>query len=66
MSMKDPWESVPVLNTLKSLLLQETSSLMVSAMSCCKVTQYLTVTEPGFYEDGKFGIRIESKLLTSL
>lgn len=25
-----------------------------------RISRLLTVTEPGFYEDGKFGIRIES------
>lgn len=27
----------------------------------CRLSKMLTVTEPGFYEDGKFGVRIESR-----
>lgn len=33
---------------------------MVSLRSCLHTDHLLTVIEPGFYEDGKFGVRIES------
>lgn len=61
--MRDLWVSDLVFNIPRFLLPPVTSFLMVRRLDMLELFQLLIVLEPGFYEDGKFGIRIESKSL---
>lgn len=65
MFTKDLWVSALVFNIPRCLLHPVMSFLMVRRLDKFKLLQLLTILEPGFYEDGKFGIRIESKSLRS-
>ena len=66
MSMKDLSESVQGHSTPRYRSAKETFFQMVGCIYCCRLNPHLTFClEPGYYEDGKFGIRIESKLFTS-
>ena len=41
----------------------ETMGIPVAILCCCVIIGMTVTNEPGYYEDNKFGIRIESVLL---